>query len=65
MALAIRLTGSKRGRVYIIDPTQIILPYEWDTIRIKYGKKNRKIIGKCMALLASVFVRMFNNSITF
>lgn len=65
MALAIRLIGSNKGRVYIIDPSQIILPYEWDTIRIKYGKKDRKIFGKCTTFLAYIFLRMFNNSATF
>lgn len=57
-----KLGGSKQYCTYIIDNTQIILPYEWDTIRIKYGKKNYTIFGKLLGLVTSIFIWLFDNN---
>lgn len=57
-----KLRGNNKYRTYIIDDSQIILPYEWDTIRIKYGKKGRKILGKLLGFFTYAFLCMFDNS---
>lgn len=56
-----KLRGNKKYCTYIIDNTQIILPYEWDTIRIKYGKKNYTILGKLFGLVTSIFIWLFDS----
>lgn len=61
---AIVQIGTIFDRVHIIDSKQIILPYEWDTIRIKYGKKDRKISSKIFGLLAILYFNFISPNIS-